>query len=681
MSLLSHPKQPANHQDPGPDALVSDAELLSQFLKLKNEAAFTALVERYGHMVFAVAVRIVRDRHSAEDVAQATFLLLAKDAKKIRRRESLSSWLHGVAIRLAKKALKRRSREKVNDVVTELEIAEKTFEEIHSTFEQQVLDEELQGLPKQYRDPLVLHFLQGKTYEEIAQFLGVTLGAIEGRMKRGKRELQLRVAKRGVGLGAALAALSWSQTEAVAAIRPEFIHTIAQNGLAAFQGTAFTPACSPEAVYLAGKEVTMFTTTKIAFLTCSLAIAAGAGWMSHVGFAQDGSGDVSKAQGASIDTAVAQFGAEDQSPKPTIKQRIQAQKERDAQRGINSLGADLGADIGGFGSGGEDAFGSGVSGTDGASYGGVSSAGGVGMEAKSAKLSDQQLLELFQALQETEKLLEEMLKQSAEGEGAATANVQELVQALEQLRQLKSQHSGILGESMRFELELDEMMGFSQANGNPGAAISVEHNQSPAEEKIEAALETIVGFEFPGNMLSDVAALLSEQHEIPILIDEEELSNEGLSVDDEVKATVSGVSMRNGLELMLEPLELTYVIKNDVLMITTNVKAGELTETRVYDVRPLQVHDPEALADVLLHTIEPESWSEMGGNGDISFLNGSLVVMQSQKVHGQIEILLNQLARQSQKSPQNPDWPARDRSDIPGTGGAGGAGGFFGGGN
>ena len=64
---------------------MSDVELLTQFLKLKNESAFAALVDRYGQMVFAVSLRIVRDRHSAEDVTQATFLLLAKDAKKIER--------------------------------------------------------------------------------------------------------------------------------------------------------------------------------------------------------------------------------------------------------------------------------------------------------------------------------------------------------------------------------------------------------------------------------------------------------------------------------------------------------------------------------------------------------------------------------------------------------------------
>ncbi len=658
MSLLSHPKQPANHQDPEPDALVSDAELLSQFLKLKNEAAFTALVDRYGNMVFAVAVRIVRDRHSAEDVAQATFLLLAKDAKKIRRRESLSSWLHGVAIRLAKKALKRRSREKVNDVVTELEIAEKTFEEIHSTFEQQVLDEELQGLPTQYRDPLVLHFLQGKTYEEVAQLLGVTLGAIEGRMKRGKRELQLRVTKRGVGLGAALTALSWSQAEAAAAIRPEFIHTIAQNGLAAFQRTAFTPACSPEAVYLAGKEVTMFTTTKIAFFTCSLAIAAGAGWMSHVGFAQDGSGAAGNAQGVVIDTAVAQpnEAGSEQPPKPTIKQRIQAQKARNSFRNTAGYG----------GGGGEGVEGAG---------------GGFGMGVDTSQETRQKLLKMLQSIEETKKQVDELMRQSSTELDPNFVEKSDLAKTLKLLTQLEADYKAIFeaGDASGLAGMGGEgaLMISTQNNQGLESKLAVEKDQSPAEEKIEAALETIVGFEFPGNPLSDVVALLSEQHEIPILVDEEELSNEGLSVDDEVKIVTSGVSMRNGLALMLEPLQLTYVIKNDVMMITSNVRAEELTETRVYDVRPLQIHDPEALADVLLHTIDPESWSEMGGKGDISFLNGSLVVIQNQKVHGQIEKLLNQLARQAQKSSQNPDWPAKNRP-VPSGFGPGGSGGAMG---
>ncbi len=665
MSLLSHstqsngsPSQGSQHQ--ASDSLVSDVELLTQFLKLKNESAFAALVERYGQMVFAVSLRIVRDRHSAEDVTQATFLLLAQNAKKIKRREALSSWLHGVAIRLAKKALKRRTREQVSDVVTELEAAEKTFAEIHSTFEQQVLDEELQQLPPQYREPLVLHFLQGKTYEETAQLLGVSIGAIEGRMKRGKRELYLRLTKRGVGLGAVLAALSWSQEAAAATLGPEFVHTITVNGIAAFQGTAFAPGCSPEAVYLAGKEVTMLTMTKIALLTCGLAVATGAGWMTHAGLADDGKGS-SAAGGAGIGTVVA-----------------------DSEQSTGGVEVTQAAPSEGSGNSLEG-------------FGGAS--GGIVGEVSSIDQRRQALRTAIDALRAAEKTINE---QQSEGVLVQSVNNQwqraqvELMRAYEMLaKQQSAKGNQTAGAAMGGRLTpagmsgmgggMESMMGMS---GQPpqrkvtGDLITVEKNLSPQVEKITKALGEITNVEFPGNPLSDVVDYIGQAHQIPIILDQAGLSNEGISGDDEVQLVLSGVPLRDALDLMLEPLGLTYVIKNGVMMVTTGIKASDTLETRVYDVRSLNVEDPEALSDVITHGISGNWHEKDGDGGEISFFNGSLVIRQTQRSHEEIETLLNQLARQFQSAAENPQWPAKKRPIpvVPGGMGGGGFGGGQGGG-
>src|SRR5262249_23551457 len=81
-----------------------DQELLSHFVNARDEAAFAALVERHGPMVLAVCRRSLRNAHDAEDACQAVFLVLARKAASIRKRESLSSWLYGVAVRVANKA-------------------------------------------------------------------------------------------------------------------------------------------------------------------------------------------------------------------------------------------------------------------------------------------------------------------------------------------------------------------------------------------------------------------------------------------------------------------------------------------------------------------------------------------------------------------------------------------------
>jgi DNA-directed RNA polymerase specialized sigma24 family protein len=68
------------------------------------EAAFAELVARHGPMVLGLCRRVLGDVHAAEDVFQATFLVLARKAANVRHPESLPSFLFGVALRLTRKS-------------------------------------------------------------------------------------------------------------------------------------------------------------------------------------------------------------------------------------------------------------------------------------------------------------------------------------------------------------------------------------------------------------------------------------------------------------------------------------------------------------------------------------------------------------------------------------------------
>ena len=93
----------------------TDAELLERFLARGEgdaEDAFATLVARHGPMVLGVCRRMLPASHDAEDAFQATFLVLARRAASIVRRERLASWLYGVAVRTANVARRRAARQR-----------------------------------------------------------------------------------------------------------------------------------------------------------------------------------------------------------------------------------------------------------------------------------------------------------------------------------------------------------------------------------------------------------------------------------------------------------------------------------------------------------------------------------------------------------------------------------------
>jgi DNA-directed RNA polymerase specialized sigma24 family protein len=75
----------------------SDGQLLERFANTRDADAFAALAQRHGAMVVNVCRRVLQNDADAEDASQATFLILARRARSIRKKGSVVSWLHGVA--------------------------------------------------------------------------------------------------------------------------------------------------------------------------------------------------------------------------------------------------------------------------------------------------------------------------------------------------------------------------------------------------------------------------------------------------------------------------------------------------------------------------------------------------------------------------------------------------------
>src|SRR5262245_40553539 len=209
---------------------ATDAELLGSFALRRDADAFASLVARHGPMVLGVCRRVLRHPDQAEDVAQATFLVLARKAGEIRRPDRLAAWLHRTARGLALKQLRGEARRRRREALGALPAAtsphgpldELTVRELLAIF-----DEEVQGLPERYRAALILCCLEGCTQEEAARRLGWTPGSVKGRLERGRAMLHDRLVRRGVGLPAALVALEAARDPAAAA----FVATTARAGV------------------------------------------------------------------------------------------------------------------------------------------------------------------------------------------------------------------------------------------------------------------------------------------------------------------------------------------------------------------------------------------------------------------------------------------------------------------
>ena len=200
----------------------ADAHLLRCFVERRDETAFALLVRRHGNRMLSVCRHVLRHDADAEDAFQATFMILARKAASIRKRTSLSSWLHGVAVRCAKNHRKTAMRRaKIENAAAERPAAESPSSQAALRELQAALDEEIARLPEKYRAPFLLVCFEAKSRAEVAQALDCKEGTVASRVATARERLQKRLTARGVALPAAMAAAIVPQTAMTASISTE----------------------------------------------------------------------------------------------------------------------------------------------------------------------------------------------------------------------------------------------------------------------------------------------------------------------------------------------------------------------------------------------------------------------------------------------------------------------------
>src|SRR5262245_56199659 len=181
---------------------MTDFELLRDYAERHSEAAFTALVERHLGLVYSAALRQLGDPHSAEEVTQATFIILARKSRKLRRETNLSGWLyrtaHFAANGLIRTESRRRQREQRAAQMETASSEESAWEQIAP-----LLDKAMAQLGDKERDAMLLRFFERRSLVEVGATLGISEEAARKRVARGLEKLRRLMVRRGAVLSVA----------------------------------------------------------------------------------------------------------------------------------------------------------------------------------------------------------------------------------------------------------------------------------------------------------------------------------------------------------------------------------------------------------------------------------------------------------------------------------------------
>jgi RNA polymerase sigma factor (sigma-70 family) len=182
-------------------AALTDGQLLTAFVERRDEAAFAALVNRHGRMVWGTCRRLL-GHHDAEDAYQAAFLVLYRKAAAVAPRDLVGNWLHGVALRAALQARRALARRRAREQAVPLPPDAGKPDPVPAADLALLLDRELSRLPAGYRAAVVVCDLEGQTRKEAARRLGWPEGTVAGRLARARSLLARRLARQGLPVAA-----------------------------------------------------------------------------------------------------------------------------------------------------------------------------------------------------------------------------------------------------------------------------------------------------------------------------------------------------------------------------------------------------------------------------------------------------------------------------------------------
>lgn len=172
----------------------------------------------------------------------------------------------------------------------------------------------------------------------------------------------------------------------------------------------------------------------------------------------------------------------------------------------------------------------------------------------------------------------------------------------------------------------------------------ISEMEQAGEAAILRALDMPFTARFDKKPLPEVLAAVSRTGGFSVNVDGHALENAGINSVVPLSGSFDQASLRSALDLMLRPVDLAWVVKDETLLITTREHADAVMRTVVYPVADLvgRHQDFGSLIDLITTTLAPTTWDEVGGPGSIAeFRTGlSVVISQTAEVHEQVTNLL-----------------------------------------
>jgi RNA polymerase sigma factor (sigma-70 family) len=167
---------------------ISDEDLVSRVLG-GDSLLFEHVVKRYERLVYSFMLRKISDVGVAQDLVQETFLLGYENLGRLKDPSRLKSWLMGIASNLVRDHYKRR---KMAGMPEGYEASMSGLDPLQSAEQlerHELLYEGLSKLSERYRAVLIKRYLEEQDYPQIAQELGLSVGAVEVCMHRARKAL------------------------------------------------------------------------------------------------------------------------------------------------------------------------------------------------------------------------------------------------------------------------------------------------------------------------------------------------------------------------------------------------------------------------------------------------------------------------------------------------------------